>query len=114
MKSFFLVFVLSISAAAAVAQTTTGRLEGTVTDPQGAVIPGAEVKAIHAGTGQVFTMATDERGHWVIAALPTATYRVTISAPGFKAVSSDVKLDAGVPATSTSLCPWAQSPSRWR
>ncbi len=37
---------------AAFAQVTTGRLEGTVTDPQGAAVPGASVKVANSQTGQ--------------------------------------------------------------
>ncbi len=82
----------------ALAQTTT-RIEGTVSDAQGAVIPGAQVKVTSASTGQVFETSSDERGYWVVPALSTGTYKVTISSTGFKAAAFDnIKLDASVPA----------------
>src|SRR6185436_1316211 len=41
-----------------------------------------------------------DRGHWAVPSLPTATYQVTVTAGGFKkATATDVKMDAGIPAT---------------
>ncbi len=78
---------------------TTGRLEGSVADSSGAVVPAALVKVVHTATGQTFEVTSDERGYWIIPSLPTATYRVSVNHPGFKAASlSDVKIDAAVPA----------------
>ncbi|MBL8229228.1 MAG: carboxypeptidase regulatory-like domain-containing protein [Bryobacterales bacterium] len=86
--------------ATANSQITTSRLDGSVADPTGAAIIGAQVQARNVATGQTFTTQSNERGEWVIPAVPTATYRVTVSATGFKSSSvPDVKVDAGVPAT---------------
>lgn len=85
---------------AAFGQVTTGRLEGTVMDPQGAAVPGAQVKVSNTQTGQNFSLVTDDRGLWVLPSMPTALYTVTVSQPGFKTVTiENVKVDAGVPAT---------------
>ena len=82
------------------AQVTTSRLEGTVTDPQGAMVPGAEIQVINPETGLVLRQVSNERGYWVIPSLPTATYQVTVTKKGFKKATVDrVKIDAGVPAT---------------
>src|SRR5215469_4446943 len=87
-------------AVAALAQVTTGRIEGTVTDPQGGVVPGAQIKVVNKLTGQAFESITNETGFWVLPSMSTATYSVTVSLAGFKAVTIDnVKVDAGVPAT---------------
>jgi len=87
-------------AAAAVAQITTATLDGLVRDPQGALIPRAEVTVVNTQTGQTFRTDADDRGHWAIPSLATATYRVTVTAPGFKRATADnVKMEAGVPAT---------------
>ncbi len=87
-------------AALALSQVTTGRLEGTVTDPQGAAVPGAQIKVANAQTGQILNTTTDERGFWAMPSMPTAIYSVTVSHPGFKTATVDnVKVDAGVPAT---------------
>jgi hypothetical protein len=89
-----------VLAAAGFAQINTSVMDGTVTDPQGALIPHAQVSVTNTLTGQKFSTLTDEKGHWAIPALPTATYSVEIAAPGFKkAEKPDVKMDAGIPAT---------------
>jgi hypothetical protein len=78
----------------------TGRLEGTVSDPQGAAVPGAQVKVVNGQTGQAFSVVTDDHGYWALPSMTTATYKVTVMGQGFKtATLNDVKVDAGVPAT---------------
>ncbi|MBS1825506.1 MAG: carboxypeptidase regulatory-like domain-containing protein [Acidobacteria bacterium] len=94
---FFLAF---ISLHQIHAQFTTSRLGGAVLDPTGASIANAQVQARNNSTGQTLTATTNERGEWTIPAVPTAVYRVNVTAPGFKTGSApDVKVDAGVPAT---------------
>jgi hypothetical protein len=96
-RTLVLVFAL---VTASVAQVLTGRLEGTVSDPQGAAVPGAQVKVVNSQNGQTFNVATDERGYWALPSMSTATYRVSVTRQGFKTATLDnVKVDAGVPAT---------------
>ena len=93
-------FLLLLSLAAAVGQVNTSIMDGLVTDPQGALIGRADVAVTNSLTGQVFRTLTDDKGHWAIPALPTATYSVTVVAPGFKkATKEGIKMDAGIPAT---------------
>jgi len=66
------------------AQVTTGTIFGTVTDPQGAVIVGANVTVINEGQGTVFTRTTDQTGSYIVPFLIPGTYRVTVEQPGFK------------------------------
>ncbi len=81
-------------------QVATSRLDGTVTDPQGAAIPGAKVDIVKKSENQTFTTKTDGKGYWVVPSLPADTYKITITQSGFKAeILGDVALDAGVPAT---------------
>jgi hypothetical protein len=95
-----IVFSVASLSAMLTAQTTTGRLEGQVTDPSGAGVVGAIIKARNVNTGTPFEAMANERGEWVITSVPSATYRVTVTAQGFKtATAPDVKVDAGVPAT---------------
>ncbi len=100
MKLIAIHFLFTAAATLAFSQVTTSRLEGNVTDPQGAAVAAAAVQVIHTHTGQALSTSTDEQGHWVLPSMPTATYRVTVSHPGFKtATAENVKIDAGVPAT---------------
>ncbi len=97
MKRLFVSLALAVFASA---QVTTSRLTGVVTDPQGAVVPGVKITVVHRDTATTFTTTTNERGEYVVASIPTGTYRVSIAAQGFRtSVVNDVKIDAGVPAT---------------
>src|SRR4030095_8516919 len=76
-----------------------GRLSGTVTDLQGAKVPGVSIVVLNPLTGQAFETLANERGDYVIPTIPPATYRVTVSLAGFKtAVFQDLKIDADIPA----------------
>jgi hypothetical protein len=88
------------AAGLAFGQLNTTTMDGTVSDPQGALIPNAEVTVTNNLTGQVIRTLTNDRGHWAVPSLSTATYSVAVSAAGFKkAEKKDVRLDAGIPAT---------------
>ena len=65
-------------------QTGTASLNGTVTDPQGALIPGATVTAIHGSTNVRYSTKTTGAGVYTIPALPVGPYQITVEAPGFK------------------------------
>ncbi len=66
------------------AQTASGSMSGTVTDPQGAVIPGAKVVATHEPTGRSWETVTTEAGLYVFPTLPAGPYTLTVTQPGFK------------------------------
>ncbi len=100
MRFVYTCILLAAFVTAAGAQVMTGRLEGTVTDAQGAIVPGAQVKVLNTQTGQTLSVVADEKGLWALPSMPSATYTVTVSHPGFKTENIDnVKVDAGVPAT---------------
>ena len=80
----FTLLLLAAGFSAAFSQVTTGRLEGSVTDPQGATVQGASVKVTNKETGQIFETAADEKGLWAIPSVASATYTVSVSHPGFK------------------------------
>src|ERR1044072_2648607 len=66
----------------ALAQTTSN-IEVTVKDPTGAVLPGAEVKAISTSLVGERTTTTNEEGFYRLAALAPGSYTITVSARGF-------------------------------
>jgi Carboxypeptidase regulatory-like domain len=79
---------------------STSSLTGSVADPAGAAIPGAQIIIKNNATGAEFRAITAGNGTFAIPALDTGIYTVTVSATGFKqAIIKDVKLDAGVPGT---------------
>jgi len=94
-----LAFVL-LCATAAYSQVTTSLLDGTVTDPTGLVVAGAEITVTNADNGQVLRAKSDERGHWAMPAMIAGEYRVMVGSQGFRSATMEgVKIDAGVPKT---------------
>jgi len=79
--------VLLLSGAVAVAQTITGSVRGTVTDPSGAVVAGAKVAVTNIGTGVTTRTATDKSGLYNVGFLVLGNYTVTATAPGFETSS---------------------------
>jgi hypothetical protein len=62
----------------------TGSISGTITDPSGAVLAGAHVRAVNKATNQEFAADTNDAGLIVIRSLPTGTYRITITSNSFR------------------------------
>jgi hypothetical protein len=75
--------LLALFSAAAFAQTETGTIFGTVTDPTGAVVSGATVTVTDTATGAVRTTTTSGTGTYTIASLLPGPYQVVVSAAGF-------------------------------
>jgi hypothetical protein len=100
-----LLVVLSLVANSVPAQsTTTGRLTGTVTDAQGALIGGAQVVAKNSQTQTEFKAKTTDEGGWTIPSIPNGAYIVTITAQGFKStVVQNVAVETGTTATVNSM-----------
>ncbi len=67
----------------ALAQQTLGAITGTVTDPSGAVVSDATVKAVNIATN-LEVVAHTKNGSFLIPDLPAGTYRVTVTKDGFK------------------------------
>src|SRR6202166_1925608 len=71
------------------AQTYRGAINGIVTDPSGAVISNAEVKAKDKATDITRTTTTTSDGEFVFQDLPVGTYTVTVTASGFPEMTID-------------------------
>src|SRR6267143_1505435 len=63
---------------------STATVQGTVSDPKGAVIPGASVIVRNEATSLERTTQTDPDGNYQLAALPVGNYRVEVRVQGFK------------------------------
>ena len=59
-------------------------LRGTVTDPQGAVVPGATVTLVNRDTNATLTSTSDDNGIYQFNALPSAPYRLSVERSGFQ------------------------------
>ena len=72
------------------------QIEGTVTDPSQALVPGATLTLTNAGTGIRMTAQTSSGGYYRFPALPAAAFMLTATAPGFKTTTiSDLRLEIG-------------------
>ena len=71
------------TASIAVAQQTTGNIQGRVTDAQGAAVPGVTVTGRNAATGFVRTEVSDAEGSYRLNALPVGTYDISAELQGF-------------------------------
>lgn len=80
---FSLLLLLSCGAARLFAQAT-GSIRGTVTDPQGAVIPDASITATSTSTSLSRTQMSNQDGIFVFPNLPIGSYNFVISKSGFK------------------------------
>src|ERR1700693_5032787 len=88
-----LVFVL-LAAISLSGQTFRGTILGTVTDPSGAVLPGAKVTVKNVGTGLERTTDTSADGSYALPELPIGTYTVTVTLTRFQTfVTTNVTVD---------------------
>lgn len=86
-KYLFICFLMAfLSLGVAAAQTITAAVTGTVTDPSGAVVSGAQVTATNTATSVSYPGTTNNEGVYYIRFLPIGTYTLTINTPGFKVV----------------------------
>src|SRR5437867_6114302 len=69
--------------------TNLGIIRGTVRDPNGAVIPNAAVQITDQTTGIARDLTTNGQGDYEAAALKPGTYKVIVTASGFKTVTVD-------------------------
>src|SRR5271166_5405966 len=77
-------------------QTFRGAINGNVTDQSGAVVAGASVKATNVGTDVAVTTVTTTDGQFAFQDMPIGTYRVSITAAGFKSENIDnISVTAG-------------------
>jgi hypothetical protein len=100
----FIIFLSLISLPAA-AQSTAGRVLGSVTDQSGASVAGATVVVTDTQRGTSRTVITDASGDYVAPDLAPGTYKIHVEAKGFKSserpsvtieVATDVRADFGL------------------
>ena len=92
LRGGFAVLVCLAVAQAGFGQADTAKLQGTVTDPQGAAVAAASVSVTNAGTGFNQTVNTSELGYYTVNALPPGHYRVEVTQKGFNKTVRDLDL----------------------
>jgi hypothetical protein len=89
--SVFFLLLLTTSLAS-FAQVDSARLQGTVTDPQGAAAVGATALITSVETGRANSTTTNDLGFYSASALPPGRYRIEVTQPGFKTISRELEL----------------------
>ncbi len=75
------------------AQESRGTIVGKITDPTGAVVPGARVLVVNQEMGTRVALTTNAEGMYLAPLLSPGLYRVEVTAPGFKkAMLSDIQV----------------------
>lgn len=94
----FLLLLLLVPTSA-LGQTETGRIIGSVTDPQGAVVAGADVTVRNVDTGATRTTRTSEDGNFTVTNLQPGRYEVAIKAAGFAGSTQAAQVNVGQPTS---------------
>jgi len=110
-----LAIVLGLAAKQVYAQGNA-TLTGTVTDPNGAVVAGATVKATNTGTNISYDTQTTDSGLYRFPTLPVGIYKLSVEATGFKGsqvenvtltvgqtTTQDIKLEVGAPTETVTV-----------
>src|SRR5438552_4333008 len=93
---FYLLVVLLLWSTLLWAQLPTASLNGTVTDPQGALVTGAKITLSNAATGETREQTTGSDGRYNFVSLPAGAYSVGVSATVFtKAEAKSLTLEVG-------------------
>src|ERR1051325_4518055 len=96
-SSLIFISVVFILCVPVFAQTSSGTLQGVVTDPSNAVVPGATVEIHNPVSGYAHTAVTDGTGRFSIPNIPFNPYHLTASAKGFSPYTQDVDIRSVVP-----------------
>ena len=95
-RSFFAVLTAVFLIVGSAPAQSTGSIQGTVIDPTGATVAGAQATVRPQSTGVERTTATDSAGVYLVPSLPVGTYRVEVKAPGMETMAApDVELSVG-------------------
>jgi len=93
--------ILLLITAMMTAQSTisTGSIVGTVTDPSGAVLSGAQVTITNTATGQMIELTSNSAGAFNSGALSPGNYKVQITAKGFSSLTTNTNVQVGNTST---------------
>ncbi|HEY0728778.1 MAG TPA: carboxypeptidase-like regulatory domain-containing protein, partial [Pyrinomonadaceae bacterium] len=95
------ILILLVLAPTSLAQTSKGFVVGTITDPNGAAVPAATIKITNTATGVARETTTQEDGSYRFDAVDPGTYRLEVTATGFKTATRDVVVAAAQTADAT-------------
>lgn len=94
--------LLALPVGLAAQTTTSGDIAGTLTDPQGAVVPNATITLTNDATGQQRTVTTNNSGYYRASSLAPGSYTIDSTVPGFAPMKKRAVVSIGQ-ATTTNL-----------
>jgi hypothetical protein len=80
--------IIVLFAAEATAQQATAKIVGTITDPQGAVVPDVKVTVTNAATNVRIETTSDKDGFYQVLNLPIGVYTISARREGFRALET--------------------------
>ncbi|MBM3734599.1 MAG: TonB-dependent receptor, partial [Acidobacteria bacterium] len=89
------IFGTFVSAALLLAQTGTGKIQGTVRDATGAVMPAVKVTINHTQTSRQFSTTSNEVGFYLFPSVQTGAYEITVEAAGMETWKGALTLQVG-------------------
>jgi Carboxypeptidase regulatory-like domain/TonB-dependent Receptor Plug Domain len=89
--------LVCLAAGSARAQSLSGSIQGTVTDPSKAIVPGATVRIENPVSGYARETMTDSNGAFQFGNIPFNPYHLTVTQPGFANTVQDVDVRSSVP-----------------
>src|SRR5215469_16245813 len=89
-----IVLVLALCSGA-FAQANQGTVSGTTVDPSGALLAGSKITATNTGTGETFTVTSNEAGLFVFPLLPVGPYKIEATHGGFGTLDENVQVTVG-------------------
>lgn len=93
-RVFTALWLLVLPASSIFGQVASARLEGTVHDQSGAVVPSARVSVVNINTQGRSEIASDASGNFIFPSLQAGTYRLTVEAQGFrKSIIDNIELN---------------------
>src|SRR5438128_2330848 len=103
-RKIFFIALLSFTAllfanVSILAQGRIGTIQGTVKDPNGAVVPNAKVTLKQSVTGYTQSVQADADGTFKLVNVPFNTYTVRAEAAGFQPIEQPVDLESNIPAS---------------
>ncbi len=106
--------VLLLGSASILGQDFRGTIAGTITDPNGAVVPNATVRVKNSGTNTTITVTSNDEGGYIVPLLLPGNYVISVTSSGFKTstrdnvevrvddrISVDIQLEIGTSAEIT-------------
>ncbi len=100
LRAAFVALTLLLATTQAHAQLNRGQIRGTVTDPQGAAVPGVQVTITNISTNEPTHLITNGAGFYLALDLVPGTYTAHFEAPGFAKLDiSNIQLQAGTTMT---------------